>query len=447
LSSNSAQNTSDEQGETRGPAITPHQQEYLADTEEVSDLTGRPLFSVIIPTYNESQNIVRLIEAIRNDVARHFLTEIIVVDDNSPDGTGRLVEEFDHALRYRERILQRIRVGDTKMNECLISVINRKSKQGLVSAILEGVKKSSGDYIIVLDADFSHPPGLVIRIMNEILDSNNDIVVASRYCKGGKIQGWTVKRRIISKGATILARLLVRSKGVSDPVSGFFGIRRSIIVKMQFVTSGYKILLEILVKSDGAKVKEIPYTFTDRKEGSSKLDSTVLLDFAKALMRLYKSKAIGLKSRILENAKSMDLHSYWLSSAILFLLVGASGILVNYSISRMLANGVLANLWYVYANLIGILASLTSNFFLNKLWTFRDRDFSLRRTLKQYGLYFGISSGSIILQLTLVYSFMSLGVQLEWSLILAIVAASIGNFLLQKNLTFKSKLETAASNK
>jgi len=113
----------------------------------------------------------------------------------------------------------------------------------------------------------------------------------------------------------------------------------------------------------------------------------------------------------------------------------------------MLANGVLANMWYVYANLIGILASLTSNFFLNKLWTFRDRDFSLRRTLKQYGLYFGISSGSIILQLTLVYSFMSLGVQLEWSLILAIVAESIGNFLLQKNLTFKSKLKTAASNK
>ena len=140
-----------------------------------------------------------------------------------------------------------------------------------------------------MDADFSHSPAFINDMVKEITSSDIDLVIASRYIRGGQIVGWTPKRIFLSKFATNLSKLIFGLSGVSDPMSGFFIVRRNVIRKMHFSTSGFKILLEILVRSKNLKIKEIPYTFYERALGASKLNSKVTIDFFKGLYTLYRS--------------------------------------------------------------------------------------------------------------------------------------------------------------
>lgn len=225
--------------------------------------------------------------------------EIIIVDDNSPDNTvGTITEAFDKKGRFkifkiREKIgansHEYFLIYPTEGNEFYIKVIKRNGASGLISAIYEGFKSSNGEYLIVMDADFSHRPVILEQLIGKMNETRSDLVIASRYLKGGKIQGWTTKRIFYSKFATNLSKLIFRLK-VKDPMSGFFIIKTNIVRKMEFNTSGFKILLEILVKSKGIKIDEIPYTFSDRTLGASKLNSQVTADFFKGLYILYKNQ-------------------------------------------------------------------------------------------------------------------------------------------------------------
>ncbi len=156
-------------------------------------------------------------------------------------------------------------------------------------------------------------------------------------------------------------------------------------------TYGYKLLLEILVKARGVKVKEIPYTFVDRKSGESKLDTRVMLDYLSAVGYLYR---YGRKSkRVIRYKEEQKRRSVlFLSKAARFYTVGATGLLLNYIVSMMLTKGIVSNIWYIQASTIGIILSITSNFFLNKIWTFEDRNFSANNTLKQYAMFLGLST-------------------------------------------------------
>jgi dolichol-phosphate mannosyltransferase len=218
---------------------------------------------------------------------------------------------------YSQKICQRQYSAEDQQIQQVFSVrvICRNSKEGLVSAVLCGMENSLGKYILVLDADFSHPPNLVVDMVNELRNSHYDIISGSRYLKGGKIIGWPFRRRAISKFATLLARTILRLNHITDPMSGFFAFKRDIITGITFNTSGFKLLLEILVKADGAKVKEIPYSFTDRKAGSSKLSSKVILEFAKALLHLYafnivKQPGNKQKKRIKLENLGIDMSSF-----------------------------------------------------------------------------------------------------------------------------------------
>ena len=229
--------------------------------------------SVIIPTYNESENIIQVLKSIGEHLPRNVQVEAIVVDDNSPDGTGKVVEDY---------------ITDSQNEaEYSINVIHRETKSGLSSAILDGIQHSSTETIVVMDSDFSHPPKIIPQLIEEIQTSGYDIAIASRYTEGGEVSGWSTKRKLISKGATGIAKA---GLGVneSDPMSGFFAFKRKILEGIKFDAIGYKMLLEILVKTKGAKVKEIPYTFTDRTRGSSKLDSSTMFDFVSAVWKLYR---------------------------------------------------------------------------------------------------------------------------------------------------------------
>ena len=406
--------------------------------------------SIVIPTYNEAENISRLIEAIEDNLPSGFFTEIIVVDDNSPDGTGKIVETYRQnnnnatkksSLERQDQEQEQDVLEINGNKNCSVKVINRQNRTGLIPAILQGISSSAGDYILVMDADFSHSPENIPRMIEELLHNPDQIVVASRYIKGSSVVGWPLKRKIISRGANMIARYVLRLCNITDPMSGFFAFRRHLIENISIDTSGYKLLLELLVKVNGGstRVREIPYTFTDRQSGRSKMDNGVVLEYIRAVWHLYR---YGQKSKqTTEQNKEKRKSILFLSKAGRFFTIGASGLLLNYVVSYLLSNGILANLWYVQATAIGIICSITSNFFLNKAWTFEDRNFSARHTLRQYGLFFGMSSIGAALQLAILYLLVeSADMKYEVSLILAVAIASMSNFLLNKKWTFREKI-------
>lgn len=374
--------------------------------------------SIIIPTYNESRNIIGILKSIGENLPKNITAEAIVVDDNSPDSTGKIVDEY---LKNVKKI-----AGYT------MDIIHRTSKNGLSSAILSGIQRAKGDLIVVMDSDFSHPPQVIPKMIESLKKYQCDMVVASRYINGGKINGWTIKRKLMSKMATLIATkgLGVKTK---DPMSGFFAFKKNVLKGINFDAIGYKILLEILVKKSGIAVKEIPYTFENRNFGSSKLDSSTVTDYFKSVWKLYK---FG-KSREREERRN---SVKFLSKASRFYTVGLSGFAVNYLISLLFAGGI-SDLWYLHANLIGIGASITTNFILNKTWTFGDKDFSRNRTLKQYGKFVTFSSLGALVQLGMVFYLVDTqSLSYPLSLILAVLTAAFGNYILNKKYTFKEKV-------
>jgi dolichol-phosphate mannosyltransferase len=416
--------------------------------------------SVIVPTYNESENILHLLRSIIKNIPSSFVSEIIVVDDNSPDRTGEIVETYSLELQVKSSLIES---GDVRqeqqkpdpipdnsvdgednkpdLSQSSIKVLHRAEKKGLIPAILEGISYSKGRYILVMDADFSHSPERIPEMVAELEDSDIDMVVASRYMKGGSIIGWPLRRRLISKGAVKIAKYgLPIQKEVEDPMSGFFALKRHIIEGIKIDSAGYKILLEILVKAKNVRVKEIPYMFTDRKAGKSKLDKGVMFDYVKAVYHLYRygQKTAKTTGRLKREEKRKSVLFF--SKAGRFYTVGASGLLINYFVSVLLTNSNISNFGYIQATIVGIIVSNISNFILNKAWTFEDRDFSLKKTLRQYGLFAAITAGGAIIQLGSLYLFLGSGLQYEISLIIAVGLASVSNFLLNKRWTFGEKI-------
>jgi dolichol-phosphate mannosyltransferase len=215
------------------------------------------MISVVIPTYNEAENIAKLIAQIPKSVS-----EIIVVDDSSPDGTADIVAKL--AAIYP------------------IKLIVRGKKGGLTSAVIEGAKLANSETIAIMDADLSHPPHLLPLMAKAAKYA--DIVIASRYVKGGLFLG-PIKRKIISKIATLAAKLILKVK-VKDPMSGFFLIKKNILLQTNIKCSGYKLLLNILVANRNAKIVEIPYTFGQRFKGQSKMNLREIVNYIVTIFRL-----------------------------------------------------------------------------------------------------------------------------------------------------------------
>jgi dolichol-phosphate mannosyltransferase len=191
-------------------------------------------------------------------------------------------------------------------------------------------------------------------------------------------------------------------------------------------------LLEILVKTKGVRIEEVPYTFTDREFGSSKLDTSTIFDYFKSVWKLYKY------GRTVENNESRTSVKF-LSKAARFFTVGSSGLAINYFTSMLFSLN--SDMWYLHATTFGIIFSISSNFLLNKYWTFEDRDFSPKRTIIQYVQFAGFSSIGALVQLGMVYNLVDQwNVSYPISLILAVGVAAFGNFLLNKRWTFKEKV-------
>lgn len=219
-------------------------------------------FSIVIPTYNERENAERLlggVASVRSSLPKDL--EILVVDDRSPDGTAE-------AMRTAAA-----RVG------LPLRVILRDGPRSLGKATVEGLEQSRGELVCVMDADLSHPPPDLAR-MYRALDGA-DGVVASRYAEGGRIEAWPTYRRLVSFGATSLAKAVVRNE-CTDPVSGFFLFRKSALTGIRLTGIGNKPLVEILAAKP-LTIHEIAYRFRDREHGRSKLSPKGVSDFARLI--------------------------------------------------------------------------------------------------------------------------------------------------------------------
>lgn len=284
--------------------------------------------SLIIPTYNEKENIQKLLLMLEEDFDKNEIDgEIIVVDDNSPDGTGKVLEDLK--TKYRN-----------------LKVIHRAGKLGLSSAVLEGFKVAEGGILGVMDADLSHPIEKIDEMYKLVQDA--DLVIGSRYIKGGEIKGWNLYRKILSKGATLLARVFVN---VFDPMSGFFMIKKELVANKEINPKGFKILLELLIKTNYKNIVEIPITFTNRTVGKSKAGIKEII--------YYLQNLIGYLPYKKEIAFQFLKYS----------LVGLIGTFINIIILYILTE--YFKIYYIISAIIAIGITVITNFIGNKIWTFR----------------------------------------------------------------------------
>ncbi len=234
--------------------------------------------TVIIPTFNESENIQIITKEVHSFLEGRYDHEILVVDDDSPDKTWKVAGALDK--KYK------------------VKVIRRREDKGLSQSVLEGMKEAKGDICLVMDADLSHPPALVPKIIDAVLKGGNDIAIGSRLVKGGGVEDWPWYRRLVSFGARILARPITP---VRDTMSGFFAIRKDKIIFNQIQPIGYKILLETLIKCKPVRAKEIPFTFRNREFGESKLGFSIYIDYLLHLARLYRHVIFSSKPKHAQN--------------------------------------------------------------------------------------------------------------------------------------------------
>lgn len=223
-------------------------------------------FSIVIPTYNEAGGIERLIRELDGVFKANALDgEIIVVDDNSPDGTGAIVDRLAQNFPVR----------------CL----HRPGKLGLSSGVIDGWRtaRPESEALGAMDADFSHDIAILPKLVRALEDGYG-LAVGSRYVRGGGITNWPWRRIVTSKVACALAQPLTRIK---DITSGYFLVRRSAIEGVELDPIGFKIGLEVIAKGHYGKALEVPYVFTDRVLGESKLNNKEILNYLKQLRKLY----------------------------------------------------------------------------------------------------------------------------------------------------------------
>ena len=296
-----------------------------------------PRASIIIPTFNEAENLPVLLERLTQvlgPTAGHY--ELIVVDDDSPDKTWLVAE----AARRRYPQLR---------------VIRRTSgEKGLAPAVVAGWQQARGELLGIIDADLQHPPEVLVRLIESFEDASVDVAIASRYASDAPHLRWNPARKWISQGASHLAQAVLppQAHGVTDPMSGFFVIRRHVIQGVTLQPKGYKILLEVLSRGRYGRVAELSYEFGRRHRGQSKLGASVIRDYLMQLWQLV-----------------------WVPTGfgrfVRYALVGGSGVIVNMGVLWALHD---FTIWWVLTDeLAAIESAILNNFLWNEVWTFRDR--------------------------------------------------------------------------
>jgi dolichol-phosphate mannosyltransferase len=317
--------------------------------------------SIVVPTRNEVENIGPLLAGIER-ATRGLPTEVIFVDDSS-DRTPVRIQELSHQFSFD------------------VSLVTRppgRRHGGLGGAVVEGCRTARGHWVCVMDADLQHPPELIPRLLARAEETAADIVLGSRLAKGGSTYGLGLRRSVVSRVLAITTRALfpVRLQGVSDPMTGFFLVRRSGIDLDRLRPDGFKILLEILVRCPTLRVSELPFRFGRRQAGRSKTSLREGVRLLRLLLRL------------------ADRHFPR------FLVVGESGFIINNLILAILKE--LAGLHYLVSAVMATQGSTLWNFGLTETWVFPDRGHD-RSRLQRLAMFFVLNNAALVLRGPILY--------------------------------------------
>jgi dolichol-phosphate mannosyltransferase len=292
--------------------------------------------SLIVPTYNESRNIEELLRQLTAVLEPRLSGqyEIVVVDDDSPDGTWAV------AMRLAERLP-------------MVRVMRRRGEKGLSTAVIRGWQAARGEVLAVIDADLQHPPEVLARLW-EAMEAGVDLAVASRHVEGGGVSDWSAVRRGLSRGAQLLGLAVLPSVvgRVSDPMSGYFMVRRAAIADAELSPLGYKILLEVLGRGRIRSIAETGYVFRERSAGESKVTARLYVDYLRHLVRL---RLATLPPRFPR-----------------FAVVGFSGVLVDMGLLFLLSDPRALGWGLTRSKVLAAEAAIVNNFLWNDAWTFGD---------------------------------------------------------------------------
>ncbi|MEQ9548808.1 MAG: glycosyltransferase [Coleofasciculus sp. G3-WIS-01] len=382
-----------------GSFVVPDVTNVLSTTEE------RPLrFSLIIPTYKEAKNIPQIVEQLSrlldSQLAGDY--ELIVVDDNSPDDTWKVAQEL--TADYPQ-----------------LQVMRRIDERGLSTAVIRGWQVARGEVLGVIDADLQHPPELLLQLWSEI-QRGADLAVASRHVEGGGVSDWSIIRRFLSRGAQTIGLILLPGVigRVSDPMSGYFMVRRQCLVGRPLSPLGYKILIEVLGRGRVPWIGEVGYVFQERQAGESKVTWKQYLEYLQHLLRLRLS--LGPIGRFLR-----------------FGLVGFSGVFVDMAIFYLLREQV--ELGLTTSAVLSAEVAIFNNFLWNDLWTFGDisrHQRGWRKRFKRFLKFNVICLAGLFLNVLLVnLLFNVFGINEYVAKLIAIAAVTVLNFWLNFKLSWR----------
>ncbi len=352
--------------------------------------------AIVVPTYNEAENIgvlVERLEALQENLA------IIIVDDKSPDGTAEIADKLNQ------------RLGN-------IFVLRRPGKLGIGSAIRDGMKKALSmadcQYVVTMDADLSHNPDDIPGLLKMAREGQVDLIQGSRYIKGGGVVGWNLRRKLQSRVANLIGKLLF---GLPNEVTTYFRVytRKSADIVANHVKADkyeFAIASALAIKDRGLVIRESPIVFINRTRGKSKLKTSDVFNWLTMIIRIF----------LIRQLDKIDLKRLFK-----FLLVGGSGVLVNMGLLWILTESF--GLFYVLSGAVSIETSILTNFVLNDLWTFRGRNNTgnniVLRALK-YNLVCGVGAGLNLGILTLLTQ--GFGVHYLISNLFGIATAALWNY-------------------
>ena len=361
--------------------------------------------SVIIPTFNEEENVVKIVRELQRVLAGQPIEyEVFFVDDSS-DNTPMILDSL--SKQHKE-----------------VRYLHREGKRGLASAVVEGVGMTTGRYIIVMDADLQHPPEIVPLVALRL--GNAEVVIPSRFADGGSDGGLSLLRKMISWSARTIGRVLIkRMRMISDCTGGFFGIRRTVIEGILLDPVGWKILMEILVKGNYQTVHEIPYSFSVRQDGRSKMNLREQWNYLLHIGRLVKSSP--------EDARFF-----------IFCMVGMLGVFVNLLALVLLSNVVIIE--PVWASITASFIALLHNYFLNERITWRDCNSPIiwRRVMK-IPQYFSVCGLGIIITSLFVYGFVSIGLSIYCGQLVGVLVATFWSYSANNRWTWARFQDTPKS--
>ncbi len=380
-------------------------------------LTLPPLkFSLVIPTYKESQNIKDIVgllsDLLDEAIPDHY--ELIVVDDNSPDRTWELAQAL--SSDYPQ-----------------LRVMRRVEERGLSSAVIRGWQVARGQVLGVIDADLQHPPEVLVQLLAAI-EQGADLAVASRHVEGGGVSEWSLARRFLSRGAQTLGLILLPNVvgRISDPMSGYFLVRREAIAGPILNPMGYKILIEVLGRGKIEEIAEVGYVFQERQGGESKVTSKQYVEYLLHLLRLRSRGRIGrLRQRL----------GFPMGRFIRFGCVGLSGVFVDMAVFYLLSDPTTLAWGLTRSKIIAAEAAIINNFLWNDRWTFGDiasRQKGWRRRFKRLVKFNLICLAGLILNVLLLNLLFNLfGINRYVANLIAIAIVTLWNFWMNLKLSWR----------